>query len=102
MGSNFNVINFPPPLVLKLNTRYVFNCIILAYCTNKAVGTLSRDLSKPPQRGQGPDPRPLSLLVGTPLILGPALASRRVDHSLLWRTSLYIFDILFLSPYMFV
>ena len=34
--------------------------------TNKAVGTIWRDLSKPPQRRQGPDPRPLWLLVGTP------------------------------------
>ena len=41
--------------------------------TNKAVGTIWRDLSKPPQRRQGPDPRPLWLLVGTPLVLGPEL-----------------------------
>ena len=33
----------------------------LAHCTltNKAMGTIWRDLSKPPQRRQGPDPRPL-------------------------------------------
>ena len=35
--------------------------------TNKAVGTIWRALSKPPQRRQGPDPRPLWLLVGTRL-----------------------------------
>ena len=29
------------------------------------------------------------------LVLGPELASRRAEHSLLWRMSLYIFDILF-------
>ena len=32
-------------------------------------------------RRQGPDPRPLWLLVGTPLVLGPELASRRAEHS---------------------
>ena len=55
----------------------------LQHCTltNKAVGTIWRDLSKPPQRRQGLDPRPLWLLVGTPLVLGPELASRRAEHS---------------------
>ena len=78
--------------------------VFLKHCTltNKAVGTIWRDLSKPPQRRQGPDPRPLWLLVGTPLVLGPELASRRAEHSLLLWMSSYIFDILFLSPYMFV
>ena len=52
--------------------------------------------------GQGPDPRPLLLLIGTPLVLGPELASRRVERSLLWQISLYIFYILFLSPYVFM
>ena len=41
--------------------------------TNKAVGTIRRALSKPPQRQQGPDPRPLWLLVGTPSAFGPEL-----------------------------
>ena len=38
----------------------------LKHCTltNKAVGTIWRALSKPPQRRQGPDLRPLWLLVG--------------------------------------
>ena len=47
-------------------------------CTlaNKAVGTLWRVLSKPPQRRQGPDPRPLWLLVGTPSAFGPEPAYR--------------------------
>ena len=35
-----------------------------------------RALSKPPQRRQGPDPRPLWLLVGTPSAFGPELAYR--------------------------
>ena len=39
--------------------------------TNRAMGTIWRDLSKPPQRRQGIDPRPLWLLVGTPLISLP-------------------------------
>ena len=61
----------------------IFKCSFLEHCTltNKAVGTIWRDLSKPPQRRQGPDPRPLWLLVGTPLVLGPELASRRAEHS---------------------
>ena len=55
----------------------------LAHCTltNKAVGAIWRDLSGPPQRRQGPDPRPLWSLVGTPSVLGPELASRRAEHS---------------------
>ena len=55
----------------------------LEHCTltNKVVGTLWRDFSKTPKRSHGPDPRPLWLLVGTPLILGPELASRRAEHS---------------------
>ena len=44
--------------------------------TNKAVGTIWRALSKPPQRRQGPDPRPLWMLVGTPSAFGPELAYR--------------------------
>ena len=44
-----------------------------------------------------------SLMVGTPSVLGPELASRATEHSLLWRMSLYInCDILLISPYMFV
>ena len=42
--------------------------------TNKAVGTIWRTLSKPPQRRQGPDPRPLWLFVGTPSAFGTELA----------------------------
>ena len=42
--------------------------------TNKAVGTIWRALSKPPKRWQGPDPRPLWLLVDTPSSFGPELA----------------------------
>ena len=39
----------------------------LKHCTlsNKAIGTIWRPLFKPPQRRQGPDLRPLWLLVGT-------------------------------------
>ena len=43
--------------------------------TNKAVGTIWRALSKPPQRGKGPDLCPLWLLVGTPSAIRPELAS---------------------------
>ena len=34
----------------------------------------------PPQRRQGPDLRPLWLLVGTPSAIRPELASRRAEH----------------------
>ena len=44
--------------------------------TNKAVETIWRALSKPPQRRQGPDHRPLWLLVWTPSVFGPQLAYR--------------------------
>ena len=44
--------------------------------TNKAVGTIWRALSKSPQRRQGPDPRPLWLLVGTHSAFGSELAYR--------------------------
>ena len=64
----------------------------LKHCTltNKAMGTIWRELSKPPQRRQGCDHRPLWLLVGTPLVLWPVLASRRAEHNQFWWMSLYI------------
>ena len=63
--------------------------------TNKAVGTIWRALSKPPQRQQGPDPRPLWLLVGTPSAFGPELAYRlRVASTAYFNVFPYIFDIL--------
>ena len=63
--------------------------------TNNAVRTIWRDLSKTSLRIQGPGSRPLWLLVATPSVLGPELASRRAKYSILWRMSLYIFDVLF-------
>ena len=46
------------------------------------VGTIWRALSKPPQKRQGPDLRPLWLLVGTPSAIRPELAFSRAKHSL--------------------
>ena len=70
--------------------------------TNKAVGTIWRALSKPPQRRQGPDPRPLWLLVGTPSALGPELAYRlRVAQPSLMDVTRY-FWYTFILLYMFV
>ena len=62
--------------------------------TNKAVGTIWRALSKPPQRRQGPDLLPLWLLVGTPSAIRPELSSRRAEHSLPYLDiTIYIFAI---------
>ena len=60
-----------------LNRSFLKHCTL----TNKAMGTIWRYFSKPPQRRQGPDPPPLWLLVGTLLVLGPELAFRRAEHS---------------------
>ena len=65
----------------------------LKHCTltNKAVGTIWRALSKPPQRLQGPDLRPLWLLVG---LLQPSDLSSLPDGRSIAcpiRMSLYIF-----------
>ena len=50
-------------------------------CTmdNKAVGTIWRALSKPPQRRQGPKQSYLLLLEWIPAAFGPELASRWVE-----------------------
>ena len=78
--------------------------LFLKHCTltNKAVGTIWRALSKPPQRRKGPDLRPLWLLVGTPSAIRPELAFSRAEHSLPYSdVTIYIFAILYLSsmPY---
>ena len=78
--------------------------LFLKHCTltNKAVGTIWRALSKPPQRRQGPDLRPLWFLVGTPSAIRSELAFSRAEHSLPYSdVTIYIFAILYLSsmPY---
>ena len=76
----------------------------LKHCTltNKAVGTLWRALSKPPQRRQGPDPRHLWLLVGTPSAFGPEIAYRlRVAQPSLMDVRIYVWYTIILL-YMFV
>ena len=78
--------------------------LFLKHCTltNKAVGTIWRALSKPPQRRQGLDLRPLWVLVGTPSAIRPELAFSRAEHSLPYSdVTIYIFAILYLSsmPY---
>ena len=77
----------------------------LKHCTltNKAVGTIWRALSKPPQRRQGPDLCPLWLLVGTPSAIIPELAFSRAEHSRpYWDVAKYIFDIYYLLTMLFV
>ena len=79
--------------------------LFLKHCTltNKAVGTIWRALSKPPQRRQGPDLRPLWLLVGTPTAIRPELAFSRAEHSLPYSdVTIYIFAILYLSSILYV
>ena len=65
----------------------------LKHCTltNKAVGTIWRALSKPPQRRQGPDLRPLWLLVWTPSAIRPELVSAGRSIACPIRMALYIF-----------
>ena len=73
----------------------------LKHCTltDKAVWTIWRALSDPPQIRQGPDPRPIWLLVGTPSAFGPEIAYRlRVAQPTLmdvpryfWYISIYMF-----------
>ena len=52
---------------LALNRYFQKHCIL----TNKAVGTIKWDWSKPSQRRQDPNPRPLWLTVRTASVLGP-------------------------------
>ena len=58
--------------------------LFLKHCslTNKAVGTIWRALSKPPQRREGPDLRPLWLYVGTPSVIRTELTLSQAEHSL--------------------
>ena len=77
----------------------------LKHCTltNKALGTIWPALSKPPQRRQGPDLRPLWLLVGTPSAIRPELAFSLAEQSLhYWDVTIYIFAILYLSSILYV
>ena len=77
----------------------------LKHCTltNTAVGTIWRALSKPPQRRQSPDLRPLLLLVGTPSAIRPELAFSRAEHSLPYSdVTIYIFAISYLSSMLYV
>ena len=77
----------------------------LKHCTltNKAVGTIWWASSKPPQRRQGPDLRPLWLLVGTPSAIRLELAFSWAEHSLPYSdVTIYIFVILYLSSMLYV
>ena len=68
----------------------------LKHCTltNKAVGTIWRALSKPPQRRQDSDPHPLWLLVGIPTALGSYLTySQCQAHPTLAEVTLFFFFI---------
>ena len=92
------------PLIIERSLRTIIGLVLgpctalyrpfLKHCTltNKAVGTIWRALSKPPQRRQGPDLRPLWLLVGTPSAIRPELAFSRAEHSLSYLdVTIYIF-----------
>ena len=58
--------------------------------TNKEIGVLWRDLSKPPQRRRIIDARPLWLLFGATSAVGHELAPRWAEYSRIWQMSLYI------------
>ena len=67
-----------------------------------SVGTIWRALSKPPQRQQGPDLRPLWLLVGTPSAIITELAFSRAEHSRPYSdVAKYIFDIYYFLTMLF-
>ena len=71
--------------------------------TKKALGTIWRALSKPPQRRQGPDICPLWLLVGTPSVIIPELSVSRAEHSRPYSdVAKYIFDIYYSLTMLFV
>ena len=87
------------PVIIERTRPFLKHCTL----TNKAVGSIWRDLSKPPQRRQGTDLCPLWLLVGFPSAIRPELASRLAEHSLYYSdVAKYIFDIYYLLPMLFV
>ena len=91
-----SIITVPTFSNLTFGSSWSMRLSFLKRCplTNKAVGTIWRAWSKPPQRRQGPDPRPLWLLVRTPSAFGPELAYRlHVAQSTLMDVTRY-FDIL--------
>ena len=71
LSLNSHVSSFPKALHSELQGR----------------GTIWHAFSKPPQRRQGPAHCLLWLLVGTPTVLEPWLASRSTEHCLLLRIS---------------
>ena len=86
------------PVIIERTLRLVLGPCTALYrsflkrctLTNKTVGTIWRVLSKTPQRRKGPDPRPLWLLIGTPLAFGPELAYRlRVAQPALMDVPIY-------------
>ena len=92
-------------IVLVLGPSTALYEPFLKHCTltNKAVGTIWRVLSKPPQRRQGPDLCPLWLLVGTPSAIIPELAFSRSEHSRPYSdVAKYNFDIYYLLTMLFV
>ena len=94
------------PLIIQRTIGLVLGPYIALYrpflkhwtLTNKAVGTIWRALSKPPQRRQGPDLRPFWLLVGTPSAIRPELAFNLAEDNLPYSdVTLFIFAIWYLS-----
>ena len=84
-----NFISSGSKIVKRLRRPFLKHCTL----TNKAVGTILRALSKHFQRRQGPDRRPIRLLVGTPSAIRPELASRQAEHSPPYSdVTIYIFD----------
>ena len=86
----------------KKTLRFCFELRESSLQLGRLVGTIRRTLSKPPQRRQVPDPHPLWLFFGNPQSLDVSWRADCSKYSLLLLMSLDIFDILFLSPNMFV
>ena len=96
----FDVVSMTTTIEKTINLKLCHFAAVYIYflmrctLTNKAVGHIRRASSKPPQRQQDPYPRPLWLLVGTPLAFGHKLAYRLL-------VQMSIFDILSILPSVF-
>ena len=94
------IVNGDRIALLSNSSKLKVFCLTLGSST---VVCTVQTLYKPPQRRQGPDLRPLWLLVGTPSAIEPELAFSRAEHSLPYSdVTIYIFAISYLSSMLYV